>query len=384
MWETYVFGGTAALFLLGMCSTLWHMRWVRRLPPLQPTPGATPAESGIKCSIVIAARDEEARIEQTVRHLLAQRGVEIELVVVDDRSTDRTGEILRRLAREDPRVQVKRVDVLPEGWLGKCHACHLGASAATGDWILFTDADCWSKPDLIARAVQLAERVEADHVTLISGIAERSLSLRASHLAFLISLANWISGVNRDRPKAHLGIGAFNLVRASAYRECGGYEKLRLTVVDDVKLGLLLVRAGKRTRAFIAGLDLECHWGASAWSMVKIMEKNYFAALDYRLGLVLAGSLFVALIISILIVGLFSGTSLGLAAAFSPLCFILPAALLARRLGWPWPCALLTPFMFPLFLYALLHSTFVTLRQGGIRWRDTFYPLEALRSGNVE
>lgn len=384
MWETYVFGGTAALFLLGMCSTLWHMRWVRRLPPLQPTPGATPAESGIKCSIVIAARDEEARIEQTVRHLLAQRGVEIELVVVDDRSTDRTGEILRRLAREDPRVQVKRVDVLPEGWLGKCHACHLGASAATGDWILFTDADCWSKPDLIARAVQLAERVKVDHVTLISGIAERSLSLRASHLAFLISLANWISGVNRDRPKAHLGIGAFNLVRASAYRECGGYEKLRLTVVDDVKLGLLLVRAGKRTRSFIAGPDLECHWGASAWSMVKIMEKNYFAALNYRLGLVLAGSLFVALIISILIVGLFSGTSLGLAAAFSPLCFILPAALLARRLGWPWPCALLTPFMFPLFLYALLHSTFVTLRQGGIRWRDTFYPLKALRSGNVE
>ena len=80
-----------------------------------------------------------------------QRGIEAEFIVVDDRSTDQTGEILRRLAKENPRLQVKRVDVLPDGWLGKCHACHVGASAATGDWILFTDADCWLKPDVIAR-----------------------------------------------------------------------------------------------------------------------------------------------------------------------------------------------------------------------------------------
>lgn len=382
MWVTLIFTGTAGLFLIWTFSTLWHIRWVRRLTALE-TLTTTPSQSRIKCSVIIAARDEAARIEQAIRRLLAQRGVELEFIVVDDRSTDGTSEILRRLTQEDARLQVKRVDTLPEGWLGKCHACHVGANAATGDWILFTDADCWLKPDVIARALRVAERDAADHVTLISGLDGGSMGLKASHLLFLISLANWISGVNRDRPKSHLGIGAFNLVRATAYRQCGSYEALCLTVVDDVKLGLLLRRAGKRTRAFIGSDDVECHWGTTAWGTVKIMEKNYFAAVDYRTGLVLAGSAFVILVFSVLVLGLLSGTVVGLAAALSPLSLILPAAILARRLGWPWKVAVCVPFMIPLFLYAVLNSTFVTLRQGGIRWRETFYPLDKLRAGNV-
>ncbi len=387
MWTTLIFAGTAGLFLIWTVSALWHLRWVRRLPALETFAAvdrsASPAEGRVRCSVVIAARDEEARIDQTIRHLLAQRGVEAEFIVVDDRSTDLTGEILRRMAREDARIQVKRVDVLPEGWLGKCHACHVGAGAATGDWILFTDADCWLKPDVIARAVQRAERDGADHVTLSPGTAFESVGAKAWYLLFLTSLLNWFSGVNRDRPKSFMGIGAFNLVRAAAYRQCGGYEALRLTVVDDMKLGLLLRRAGSRSRAFLGADDVECHWGTTVGSMVKIMEKNYFAALDYRLWLALAGSIFVMLVSTILVLGLISGTVAGIAAGLSPLSLILPAGILARRLGWSWPCAIFMPFMFPVFWYALLNSTFVTLRQGGIRWRDTFYSLETLRSGNV-
>ncbi len=382
MWATLVFTGTAGLFLFWAISTLWHIRWVRRLLTLEILPPA-PTESRIKCSVIIAARDEAARIEQTIRRLLAQREVELEVIVVDDRSTDGTSEILRRLAKEDSRVRVQRVEVLPDGWLGKCHACHVGASEATGDWILFTDADCWLKPDVIARALRVAERDAADHVTLVSGLDGGSIGLKASHLLFLISLANWISGVNRNRPQSHIGIGAFNLVRATAYRQCGGYEALRLTVVDDVKLGLLLRRAGKRTRAFIGGDDVECHWGTTAWGTVKLMEKNYFAAVDYRTGLVLAGSGFVILVFTILVLGLVSGTWIGLAAALSPFLVIVPAAVLARRLGWSCRSAFYVPLMFPLFLYSVLNSTFVTLRQGGIRWRETFYPLQTLRAGNM-
>ena len=89
------------------------------------------------------------------------------------------------------------------------------------------------------------------------------------------------------------------------------------------------------------------------------------------------------IIFTILIAGLVSGTVAGLVAALSPFSLILPGGILAQRLGWSWPCAVLMPFMFPVFLYAMLNSTFVTLRQGGIRWRETFYPLAALRAGNV-
>ena len=387
MWPTLIFSGTAGLFLAMTCAALWHLRWVRRLPSLEalltPECSAPLAEGRARCSVVVAARDEEARIEQTVRHLLAQRDVEAEFIVVDDRSTDRTSEILQRLAKEDPRVQVKRVDVLPEGWLGKCHACHVGASAATGDWILFTDADCWLKPDVIARALRIAEREGADHVTLSPGTVLESGWARAWHLLFLTSLLSWYAGVNRDRPKAFIGIGAFNLVRASAYRQCGGYEALRLTVVDDIKLGLLLRRAGKRTRGFLGGDDVECHWGATVRSMVKIMEKNYFAAINFRLELVVAGSLFAVLVLGLVMVGPTTGTVAGIIAGLSPFSLALPGGILARRLGWSWPCAFGIPFMLPVSLYTLLNSTFVTLRQGGIRWRDTFYSLDNLRAGMV-
>jgi glycosyltransferase involved in cell wall biosynthesis len=314
---------------------------------------------------------------------MVQRGVEAEFFIVDDRSLDRTGEILRELAKEDARVKFKRVEVLPDGWLGKCHACHVGASAATGDWILFTDADCWLKPDVIARAVQLAERDGADHVTLFPGLDLKSAATRAWYLLFLTSISHWFSGVNRDRPKSHIGSGAFNLVRTTAYRQCGGYEALRLTVLDDVKLGQLLVCAGKRTRAFLGVDDVECHWGTTVWSMIKLVEKNNFAAVDFRLGLPLALSAAVILFFVIVVLGLTSGTPAGLAAALSPLTLILPASILARKVGWSWPCAVFVPSMVPVFLFALVNSVWVTLRKGGVRWRDTFYSLETLRSGTV-
>jgi glycosyltransferase involved in cell wall biosynthesis len=388
MWATLIFCGTTVLFLSMTLAALWHLRWVRRLPALEALTTATgPAMSSpwerVRCSVVIAARDEETRIEGTVRRLMAQRGVKAEFFIVDDRSTDRTGEILRQLAKDDARVKLKRVEVLPDGWLGKCHACHVGASAATGDWILFTDADCWLQPDVIARAVQLAERDGADHVVISPGIDVKSTATRAWHLLFLTSISYWFSGVNRDRPKSHIGSGAFNLVRAAAYRQCGGYEALRLTVLDDVKLGQLLVRAGKRTRAFLGVDDVVCHWGTTVRSMVKLTEKNNFAALDFRLGLVLAGSVAGILIFAVIVLGLTDGTAAGLIAAFSTLMLILPASILATRVGWPWPCAVFVPFMAPVLLYAIVNSAWVTLHQGGIRWRDTFYSLETLRTGTV-
>src|SRR5215213_2460298 len=179
MWMTFIFLGTASVLVAMALVTLWHLRWVQRLPAMETLP---PLTTKPRCSVVIAARDEEARIEQTLRLLLAQQGVELELIIVDDRSKDRTGEILRRLSQEDSRVKAMRVDVLPEGWLGKCHACHVGAGAATGEWILFTDADCWLKPNVISRAVHLAERDNADHVALAFSPSAHDLGLRASHL----------------------------------------------------------------------------------------------------------------------------------------------------------------------------------------------------------
>ena len=386
MWLTLLFVSTAALLVAMTSTTLYHLQWARRLPAQSDLAAADRCGANgdrVQCSVVVAARDEESRIEDTVRHLLAQREVRLEIIVVDDRSTDRTGEILGRLAQQDDRVRSQRVDELPDDWLGKCHACHLGAASARGDWILFTDADCWLKPDVIARALGVAQREGADHITLTPGIDAESLGARAWHLAFLITLADWFSRVKSDRPRAYLGIGAFNLVRASAYRECGGYEALRPTVLDDVRLGLLLRRAGKRTRGFIGGDDTQCHWGTTVGGMIQVMEKNYFAALDFRLAAALAGGLGGILVWSAAIVGPFTGTAAGIADGLAMLTLSTPAYVLARRLGWPGTSALLTPLVFPLLFYAVLRSAWVTTRQGGVFWRDTFYPLDVLRAGGV-
>ncbi|MEN9663505.1 MAG: hypothetical protein RL324_2454 [Verrucomicrobiota bacterium] len=379
MWPTIFFSGIAVFFGLMTVVTLVHLRWVRRLPAQVVEGRSVPP----RVSVVVAARDEAARIENTVRHVLAQQGVTVELIVVDDRSTDATGRILQELAAGDARLKPCRIETLPDGWLGKCHACHTGAGTATGDWILFTDADCWIKPDVLARALAVAEREKVDHIALTPGVASPTTGAGAWHLLFLMTVTDWISAVNRDRPGRYLGIGAFNLMRASAYRACGGYEALRLTVLDDMKLGLLLRRSGHRTRAYLGGDDVECHWGTTVPDMVKVMEKNYFAALEFRLAVALGLGLGGLLVWLAAIVGPFTGTRTGLAAGLALWVVMLPNAILARRLGISLHRAVLAPLMFPALFYALLVSTLVTVRQGGIRWRGTFYSLEQLRAGTV-
>ena len=383
MWREVAFGGTALLFLAKTASALGHLRWARRLPALRSPAEGEVAARPPRCSVIVPARDEGSRLEGTISRLLAQHGVDVEVIVVDNRSTDGTGDLLRRLAATDPRLRMLRVDILPDGWLGKCHACHVGAAAATGDWILFTDADCWLRQDVLARALQAAAANTADHIALTPGIAGPSLGAQAWHLAFLTSVSGWMAGVNRDRRGAYFGMGAFNLLTAAAYRECGGYEALRLTVVDDLKLGLLLHRAGKRTRAYIGGDDVECHWGTTVSGMFAVMEKNYFAAADFRILPPIVLAVIAPIMVGSPILGAWSGSRLGILAAISPLTLSLPALALARQLRWPARVAALAPLIQPLLVLAFLNSAWVTLRRGGIRWRDTFYPLDALRKGGV-
>ncbi|HMJ64206.1 MAG TPA: glycosyltransferase family 2 protein [Candidatus Binatia bacterium] len=382
-WLDLILWGIALLFAWSAGAHLYHLRWARRLPSLRDQNVRPEGPAMPRVSVVIAARDEEARIENTVRHVLAQQGVEVEVIVADDRSNDRTAEILQRLAREDQRVKPIHIRVLPENWLGKCHACHTAAATATGEWILFTDADCWLKNDVLLRALLVARREGVEHITLTPGLATQNIGARAWHIGFLLTLSNWFSGVNRDRPKAYLGMGAFNLVRTDVYRAFGGYEALRLTVIDDVRFGLLVRRAGKRTRGYIGDDDTECHWGETVSSMIKVLEKNYFAAIDYNTAavvvLVLGGS-FVWLSA---LVGPFTGSIAGIAACLGLLSFILPALVVTKRLDWPRAIALLVPLIFPVLFYAMLNSATITLRQRGIRWRDTFYPLKVLKGGTV-
>jgi len=379
---------------LGLAAAGWAaagaagLRALARVPLLPALPAPPPALPRV--SVVVPARDEAARIEGTLQRLLAQQHVEFEIVVVDDRSRDATAEIVERIAAEDTRVKLVRVSELPGGWLGKTNACERGARAASGEWLLFTDGDVWLAPDVLARALAHAANEAADHVVLTPAVHGQSFAARSATAAFGATMLPLLMAANSDARWAGVGIGAFNLMRRSAWLALGGHERLRLEVVDDIGLGKLLARGGYRTRACFAGDEVVADWARTLRDLPRALEKNMFAQMDYSIAKSLAFSL-AALAFWIapwvgLFVGLFVGGSAAWAgwAAFAAMFCTIPASVKGVRVvGIDLSPSLCSPLFFFALPWALLNSMCVTLARGGVRWRDTFHPLAELRAGKV-
>lgn len=340
---------------------------------------------GQTVSVIIAARNEASRLEQSIQRLLDQREIEFELVIVDDRSGDDTGRIARAAAVRDPRVQYVRVDDLPDGWLGKCHACWQGAQRATGNWLLFTDGDIHMSPDVIARAVAVSKEESAHHLTLFPGILAERLGVRVAILgqAQLFTLYTSPETINADRSNRWVGIGAFNLICREAYDAIGGHETLKMEVVDDMKMGFLVRRHGFRQRVYAGISDVQADWAQSVMGVVRALEKNWFAATEFNL----VGSIASFVLIPATILGALAAPWFAGWAGWPVLgCLLLVCAqswTLCRRFQWPAYLALLTPLGWLIFVSAGVWSVFTTMRQGGIRWRDSFYPLDELKRGVV-
>jgi len=372
---------------LGLSAAGWAgagaagLHGLARVPLLPRLP--EPAPPSPRVSVIIPARDEAERIEGTLRRLLAQRAVELEIVVVDDRSRDATAAIVERIAREDARVRLVRVRELPAGWLGKTNACERGARAAGGEWILFTDGDIHLAPDVLARALAHAASEKADHVVLGPAIDGQTFCARAATAAFGATMLPLLAAANSDSKHGGIGIGAFNLVRRSAWEALGGHQKLRLEVVDDIGLGKLLARGGYRTRACFAGHDVVADWARRLRDVPRALEKNMFAQMDYSLAKALCFSLAALLFWLAPLVGACVGGWAGWL-AFAAMFSTIPASLKGARVtGAGLLPALLSPLFFFALPWAMLNSTFVTLARGGVLWRDTFHPLSELRAAKV-
>jgi len=369
---------TAAAWAGFVLAALHATLSVTRLPPRTDRP-----TNERRVSIVIAARDEAARIRTTVLRLLEQTGVDAEIVVVDDRSTDGTPAILAELAAEHARLKIVRVETLPEGWIGKPHACHVGAQHAGGTWLLFTDGDAWMRDDLVARTIDVAERDGADHVCLVPAEGAGTATGRATLLALYMGFVLVAAATNRDRFRGPVGVGAYNLIRAEAYRRVGGHVPLRYELIDDAKLGMLMLKAGFRMRVYHAGRDLEVVWGGSLRGIVRAVEKNAFAGMGFRLTLATLACTAIAAAWIIPIAGALGGTPAGLAAATALAALIVPASVMTRRLDYGRLTPLLVPLVIGVIPVAIANSAWRAWRRGGVVWRGTFYPLDRLRRGAV-
>lgn len=206
-------------------------------------------------SVIVPARNEEATIERCVRSLLAQT-IDVEVIVVDDRSEDATPDILAALAAEAPRLRVIRGAELPDGWVGKPWALAQGVRAARGAWLLFTDADTWHAPEACASTLAFARAHGADALTLgtyqeLGSWGERALL--PTILGMILIASGSMRALNDPSDPEHaLANGQYILISRAAYDATGGHETLRGELVEDVAFARRMKRDG-RFRLLIAG-----------------------------------------------------------------------------------------------------------------------------------
>ena len=378
--------GIAAAWVWKACSAAWGLP---RVTDLTRTEFDVAPRGEPRVAVIVPARNEAANVEECLSSLVMQDYANLWIIAVDDRSTDATGGIMDGLAKMFPdRLRVVHIAELPEGWLGKPHAMAAGAREAIAmmdaEYLLFTDGDVFFEAEAVRRSLAQAVAMAADHF-----VTSPTLILRSAGEAILLGFMQ-VMGVLAARPwkiadaktRDAIGIGAFNLMRTAAYQELGGFEELRMQIVEDVTLARRVKKRGMRQRVVFAPGMVTLHWAAGAMGVVNGMTKNLFAVFGFNPAMLMGACLWMV----VFWLGPLAG--LGFAATRVPAVVALIAIVVmyvaARRVGGvPAWTVVAFPASVVLFLYSMLRSMVVTLRTGGVTWRGTFYPLAELRK-NVE
>ncbi|GAC1575711.1 MAG: glycosyltransferase family 2 protein [Candidatus Elarobacter sp.] len=334
-------------------------------------------------SIVVPARNEERTIARCVTSLLAQTHPEYEVIVVDDRSEDRTPEILARIAREDSRVRVVRGEPLPEGWVGKPWALSQGARVARGAWLLFTDADTYHAAQACTSALAYVRRRGVDALTLgtfqeLGTFAERAVL--PTVLGLILVVSGPTDAINdpaqRDRALAN---GQDVLISRDAYDALGGYDALRGEIAEDLARAKHL-KADGRCRLLLAGGErlVSVRMYTSLSELWGGFTKNMYVGAEGDIGKLAAGMVLLSLL-SVVPAALAADAAvrkkpfraaealLCLAAGIAVQAHGLQMTSLPRRLAW------YAPIGYALTAAIVLDSTVRVLSGRGVTWRGRRY-----------
>ena len=369
--------------------------WLEETPPLED-------EACPSLSIVLAACNEGPDVEETFRSVLASDYPNLDVIAVEDRSTDNTGAILDRMAAGNPRLRVIHITELPPGWMGKSHALWVGSQASAADFVLFTDVGVQYAPDLLRRTMAAVRARQADHIVVIPrvirfGFWEHLLFSYYDRLLYHFFRRSW--QVERPESHAYVGAGAFNLLRRSTYESFGGHQALATDFMEDVRIGKFVKRAGGKQMMAVGGSLLRKRWLSGLRGIVRGLTKNIFAGLDYRWDRVFAATSLLAPTHILPAVGVFRGTS------FSRGCFAVTLGLMVvtadtrtgqtpgGRSGWDLEgesagqqssyaeaaCGLGYPLAASIFLYILWQAALRAQIRGAVEWRGTRYRLGDLK-----
>ncbi|HKS07546.1 MAG TPA: glycosyltransferase family 2 protein [Gemmatimonadaceae bacterium] len=272
----------AAIPWLGFGALVWwrlrHSRDVREYAPAR---GANIP----RVSVIVPARDEAHNIERCVESLLQTTYANVEFIVVDDHSTDGTASIAHRLIDGDARARITSAPPLPAGWFGKQWACAHGASLATGDVLLFTDADTWHAPDSLARAVTALETRNADLLTLIGQQEMHTFWEKVGQPAVFLGIFAVMGGTERMNasrdPRKKAANGQYLLMRRDVYDALGGHEAVRGYVAEDVMFAQTWTAAGRSAQSVLALDHLSTRMYRSLGEFIRGWRKNVWAGGKY-------------------------------------------------------------------------------------------------------
>lgn len=339
-----------------------------------------------RVTVVSTACNEAETIVPAMRRKLADDYPNVEYMLVEDRSTDSTPVVADRLAAEDRRLRVVHVRELPKDWLGKVNALELGRRAATGEWLLFSDADVSFANHAIRRAITYAERHGLDHIAVLPSISYVNWYLEPVFGLFvrMICLAGRVWAVEDPKSRAAAGVGSFNLVRRDALERTGGLAEIRLEVGDDLALGRLIKYSGGR-QSLLNGRDClevplirSLREGALSSERATWTEIGRFS---------LARLLAMALLLLVAELGIFLGLLPGLPGWTLGISLVgiavglmvsIASSVWANRRWFGalfWPCALV------LEVFLMVRAGLLGAARGGIWWRGTFYPNSLLKAG---
>lgn len=337
-----------------------------------------------KISIVIPACNESDTIQAAMESLLMVDYPHLEIIVVNDRSNDKTRQIIDQLSLHDARIIPTHVNYLPDGWLGKVNALHRGIEMTKSDWILVTDADVHFAEDSLKNAITYCRKDKIDFLTAIPDVITRGAALHViiAQMFHQASLFFSPEKINDPSHPACYGQGAFMLMRKSTYLKSQRLEWLKMEVIDDTGLALLMRRAGARMAAVSGKNQIQLEWYPSFKAFLRGIEKNAFAFSQYSLTILFGFNLSLYLIgFGFTAAPFLSGAPIyGL---FTLGCLASYLIAIRQQLGRilnlrPW-----TVFTLPIASMVLpvvfLRASLLTLKRGGVNWRGTFYDLRALK-----
>lgn len=380
--------GAASFWILCLGHTLLGALFIPRMPK----PGSRRAQDPAaehpfpKVSIIFAYRNEKDGILAACRSMLAQDYADLEVIAVNDRSSDGSEGSVDSLA-SDPRLKRITVSRLPEGWLGKNHALQTGANAASGEWLLFTDADVIFERDAVQRAVRTARLHRADHLALLPRVIldgpVEQLFYRMFGSLFAVRFQPWASRFRRIYGFA--GVGAFNMIRRSAYRRIGEHRAIAMDIADDLMLAKRVKDGGLRLLLGSGEDAVSVRWFVGLDGMMRSIHKNAFRGFNYRADLAALGALSLvvcALAPALYVVATNGAPQAWTAAASGAAAMVLlqfgfgPGLVRNAVLGLLMPVGLL------LVAAAMSRSAWDACRDGSVTWRGTSYPLELLRKNS--